>query len=119
MPRIASVGKKPKVKDRKYLRPDEARRLIEAAGKRGRYPYRDRILVRMDALQYIVREAGRAARLDIEAHPHMLRHAAGYTLANEGVDTRLIQDFLGHADIRHTAHYTALSPRRLAAVRVR
>ena len=43
----------------------------------------------------------------------------GYTLANEGVDTRLIQDFLGHADIRHTAHYTALSPRRLAAVRVR
>jgi site-specific recombinase XerD len=35
------------------------------------------------------------------------------------VDTRLIQDFLGHADIRHTAHYTALSPRRLAAVRVR
>ena len=48
-----------------------------------------------------------------------LRHAAGYTLANEGVDTRLIQDFLGHADIRHTAHYTALSPRRLAAVRVR
>ena len=73
----------------------------------------------VDALQYIVREAGRAARLDVEAHPHMLRHAAGYTLANEGVDTRLIQDFLGHADIRHTAHYTALSPRRLAAVRVR
>jgi site-specific recombinase XerD len=73
----------------------------------------------VDALQYIVREAGRAARLDVEVHPHMLRHAAGYALANEGVDTRLIQDFLGHADIRHTAHYTALSPRRLAAVRVR
>ena len=47
MPRIASVGKKPKVKDRKYLRPDEARGLIEAAGKRGRYPFRDRVLVRM------------------------------------------------------------------------
>jgi integrase len=69
----------------------------------------------VDALQYIVPEA----RLDVEVHPHMLRHAAGYTLANEGVDTRLIQDFLGHVDIRHTAHYTALSPRRLAAVRVR
>jgi len=49
----------------------------------------------------------------------MLRHAAGYMLANEGTDTRLIQAFLGHANIRDTAHYTALSPRRLAAVRVR
>jgi site-specific recombinase XerD len=49
----------------------------------------------------------------------MLRHATGYSLANEGTDTRLIQAFLGHADIRHTAHYTAISPRRLAAVRVR
>jgi site-specific recombinase XerD len=62
----------------------------------------------VDALQYIVREAGREARLDVAVHPHMLRHAAGYTLANDGVDTRLIQDFLGHVDIRHTAHYTAL-----------
>jgi site-specific recombinase XerD len=70
-------------------------------------------------LQYIVREAGRVAKLDVEVHPHMLRHATGYSLANEGTDTRLIQAFLGHADIRHTAHYTAISPRRLAAVRVR
>ena len=73
----------------------------------------------VDALQYIVREAGKLAKLDVEVHPHMLRHATGYSLANEGTDTRLIQAFLGHADIRHTAHYTALSPRRLAAVRVR
>ena len=47
MPRAVSSDKKPKVKDRKYLRPDEARRLIEAAGKRGRYPFRDKVLVRM------------------------------------------------------------------------
>lgn len=43
MPRKAPVGKKPKVQDRKHVRPDEARRLIEAAGKRGRYPFRDTI----------------------------------------------------------------------------
>jgi type 1 fimbriae regulatory protein FimE len=73
----------------------------------------------VDALQYIVREAGKLAKLDVEAHPHMLRHAAGYKLANDGTDTRLIQSFLGHTDIRHTAHYTAISPKRLAAVRVR
>ena len=73
----------------------------------------------VDAMQYIVREVGRLANPTLAVHPHMLRHAAGYCLANQGVDTRLIQDFLGHADIRDTAHYTALSPRRLATVRVR
>ena len=73
----------------------------------------------VDALQYIVREAGKQAGLAVDAHPHMLRHAAGYMLANEGTDTRLIQAFLGHRDIRHTAHYTALAPKRLAGVRVR
>jgi site-specific recombinase XerD len=72
----------------------------------------------VDALQYMVREAGRLGRLDLDVHPHMLRHTAGCCLANQGVDTRLIQDSLGHADIRQTAHYTALSPKRLA-VRVR
>jgi integrase len=134
--------------------PDETRRLIEAAGKRGGYPFKDKMLVRMvyrhglraseamgwsladldlgvidivrvkgsndnmrsldrgdlrdmrklgqhvtglyvfaterggplsvDALQYTVRESGREARLDMEVHLHMLRRAAGYTLANEG-----------------------------------
>jgi type 1 fimbriae regulatory protein FimB/type 1 fimbriae regulatory protein FimE len=49
----------------------------------------------------------------------MLRHATGYALANEGTDTRLIQDFLGHASITNTVRYTKLAPARLAAVRVR
>ena len=47
MPEGRSRGKKPKVEDRRYLRPDEAHRLIDAAGKRGRYPFRDRVLVRL------------------------------------------------------------------------
>jgi len=42
-------------------------------------------------------------------HPHVLRHACGYKLANDGVDTRTIQDYLGHRNIRHTVTYTALS----------
>src|SRR5262252_10177102 len=171
MSEARSVAKKPKVAEKRlHLTPAEAKRLITAAGQRGWYPFRDRVLVRMvyrhglraseavgmrwsqvdldagvlhvtrvkgsidsthsldrdelrdlrklrqqvtglyvfeterggplsvDALQYIVREAGKLAKLDVEAHPHMLRHAAGYMLANEGTDTRLIQDFLGHRD---------------------
>jgi Phage integrase family len=47
-----------------------------------------------DMIARIVERAGKAAKLDFHIHPHMLRHATGYALANEGTDTRLIQDFL-------------------------
>jgi integrase len=72
-----------------------------------------------DMIARIVERAGEAAKLGFHVHPHMLRHATGYALANEGTDTRLIQDFLGHASIANTVRYTKLAPGRLAAVRVR
>ena len=72
-----------------------------------------------DMIARIVERAGEAAKLGFHVHPHMLRHATGYALANEGTDTRLIQDFLGHASISNTVRYTKLAPGRLAAVRVR
>jgi site-specific recombinase XerD len=70
-------------------------------------------------VEYIVREAGRVAKLDVVPHPHMLRHAAGYALINDDVDVRLVQEFLGHRTPQMTMHYTAIAPKRLAAVRVR
>jgi type 1 fimbriae regulatory protein FimE len=45
-------------------------------------------------------------------HPHMLRHACGYKLANQGVDTRSLQHYLGHKNIQHTVRYAELSPER-------
>ena len=36
----------------------------------------------------MVERAGIAAKLGFKAHPHMLRHACGYALANRGHDTR-------------------------------
>jgi integrase len=53
-----------------------------------------------------------SARLDIKAHPHMLRHACGYALANQGRDTRGLQAYLGHRYIQHTVRYTELAPDR-------
>src|SRR5580692_4020109 len=167
MSSTAPDDEKPKVSARRHLRPEEAAKLIAAAGKRGRYPERDRLLLRVayrhglraseavglrwdsfdlyggsltisrakggrtsthtvarddlgalrkmrkatngpwvfeterggqlsvDAMQYIVREAGMAAGLGDTVHPHMLRHGAGYALINDGVDVRLVQEFLG------------------------
>ena len=57
------------------------------------------------AVNYIVSQAGQRAKLG-HIHPHMLRHSCGFALANKGYDLRLIQDYLGHRDPRHTAHYT-------------
>jgi type 1 fimbriae regulatory protein FimB len=59
-----------------------------------------------------VRQYGEAAGLDVAAHPHMLRHACGFALADQGADTRLIQDYLGHRNIQHTVRYTATNAAR-------
>ena len=61
----------------------------------------------------LIRDYGEAAGLAVAAHPHMLRHACGFALADQGADTRLIQDYLGHRNIQHTVQYTATNPARL------
>ena len=53
-----------------------------------------------------------ASGLEIKVHPHMLRHACGFKLANDGVDTRALQAYLGHRNIQHTVRYTELAPDR-------
>ncbi len=65
-----------------------------------------------DAVRKIVGRAGRQAGLAFPVHPHMLRHATGYKLANAGQDTRAIQQYLGHRNIQHTTRYTELVPDR-------
>ena len=49
-----------------------------------------------------------------EAGDHGQDHARlrGYKLANDGHDTRAIQDWLGHRAIQHTTRYTELSQER-------
>jgi site-specific recombinase XerD len=53
-------------------------------------------------VHHVVAQAGKAAGIDFPAHPHMLRHATGFFLANAGQDTRAIQLYLGHKSIQHT-----------------
>jgi integrase len=60
----------------------------------------------------LVERAGEAAKLGFKAHPHMLRHACGFALANKGHDTRALQAYLGHKNIQHTVRYTELAPDR-------
>jgi type 1 fimbriae regulatory protein FimB len=61
---------------------------------------------------YLVAAIGRRAGLLLHVHPHMLRHSCGYALANQGRDTRLIQDYLGHRNVQHTVRYTRTASAR-------
>ncbi|MCB1793668.1 MAG: tyrosine-type recombinase/integrase [Candidatus Competibacteraceae bacterium] len=63
------------------------------------------------SVNYLMNTAAQRAKLGA-VHPHMLRHTCGFYLANQGYDLRLIQDYLGHRDPKHTVHYT-----RVAGVR--
>jgi type 1 fimbriae regulatory protein FimB len=65
----------------------------------------------------MIRDYGRLAGLPVEVHPHMLHHACGFALADQGADTRLIQDYLGHRNIQHTVRYTATNPARFERFR--
>jgi integrase len=60
----------------------------------------------------MIERAGVEAKLGFKVHPHMLRHACGYALANRGHDTRALQAYLGHKNIQHTVRYTELTPTR-------
>ncbi|EGC4773247.1 tyrosine-type recombinase/integrase [Escherichia coli] len=64
----------------------------------------------------LVKYYGELAGLPVKLHPHVLRHSCGYALANQGLDTRLIQDYLGHRNIRHTVHYTSANCKRFSRV---
>jgi len=63
-------------------------------------------------VHHVIAQAGRRAGIEFPVHPHMLRHATGFYLANQGHDTRAIQLYLGHKNIQHTVRYTELSPAR-------
>jgi type 1 fimbriae regulatory protein FimB len=63
-------------------------------------------------VNFALQKYSEAVALPFLAHPHMLRHACGFALADQGADTRLIQDYLGHRNIQHTIGYTAANPAR-------
>ena len=60
----------------------------------------------------LIQRVGEACKMSFPIHPHMLRHAYGFKLANDGHDTRALQHYLGHKNIQHTVRYTDMAPDR-------
>jgi site-specific recombinase XerD len=91
-----------------------ALRRLQREQEPGRYVFMSERGAPMSAVGFrrIITRLGETARMPFPIHPHMLRHSTGYKLANQGVDTRSLQHYLGHKNIQHTVRYTELTPER-------
>jgi len=61
--------------------------------------------------------AARKAGITKAIHPHSLRHAFATHLLDEGVNLLVIQNLLGHAHLKTTAHYLHLSDHAVRSTR--
>ena len=71
-----------------------------------------RMPLHRSTVNLLLRKYSEKAKLPVAVNPHMLRHACGFALADQGANTRLIKDYLGHRNIQHTVRYDATNPAR-------
>lgn len=65
------------------------------------------------SIEDIVKKYVKIAGLSVMATPHTLRHTFATDLLSNGVDLRLVQEFLGHRNIATTQIYTHVTNKQL------
>ncbi len=64
----------------------------------------------------VIARLRREARIKRHVTPHMLRHTVATLLLRNGVDIRVVQEFLGHASIATTQRYTHITKEHMVRV---
>ncbi len=72
-----------------------------------------------ELLWMLVKKYVRRAGITGKVSPHTLRHSFATHLLEGGADLRMVQELLGHANIRTTQHYTHVDRKRLKAIHQR
>jgi len=67
-------------------------------------------MTRNGFFKLLAKAAGRAGIADV--HPHLLRHATGFRLVNQGIDTLSLAAYLGHANVQNTKRYARMDAAR-------
>ena len=69
------------------------------------------------SVQSVVRKAAQKAGISQKVTPHVLRHCFATHLHDGGVSIQLIQELLGHKDVKTTMIYTHVSTQLLTAIK--
>jgi len=91
---------------RSRLGPDSPALLLDASGRR----------LSTQGTANIISQFCKDARIERHITPHMLRHTVATLLLRNGVDIRVVQEFLGHASIATTQRYTHVTKDHLVQV---
>ena len=83
-----------------YVFPSKKRSIDPRSGRERRHH------VLESGLQKAVKKAARRAGIDKRVTCHTLRHSFATTMLENGTNIRVLQELMGHADVKTTERYT-------------
>jgi site-specific recombinase XerD len=99
---------------KKYLKTRSLEEKALFTAHRSRKASEGRLTAR--SIERIVKKYATLANIPYFTTPHTLRHSMATDLLNQGVDIRIIQEFLGHRNISTTQIYTHVTNKRLGDI---